>query len=378
MTSTRHNFSALKQRGYATLATTVVVLLLITFIAFLTARSVLIGQQTTTNQYRTQQAFDAAQSGLEYGLVYLNEQTAITDGMETAGTLPNGSVYTITYVFQEGNNILINIISNGVSEDGVAKRRVEQLVKKSNAIPSEPLKVRGQVDMSGNAVITNLEGNRTIYTGDPAVTLSQGAQTVLAGGVSSTAGNIRSDIVYVAALATVSDDNLMTGTLGATITQLSDGATVTASGSGKQNYNTLVNGLSGTTIHITQSGEVQLNSNVVVGTTESPVNLIVLGALALSDNAVIYGNVIATGGVALSGNIQVHGLVFSLGDVGVNTAGAANHTPVQGAVVVGGLFSGTGNAHIAYNSTILRTTLGTGTYGKVPGSWKDISGEADE
>lgn len=379
MINMHRKFSAKQQKGYATLAITVVVLLLITLIAFVTARAVLTEQQTTNSQYHTQQAFNAAQAGLDYGLVYLNKnQSAVTDGMTLSGSLPDGSTYGITYTFIGGSSDTIKITSKGVSKDGTAERSVQQLVKLvtsgGGTIPETPLSARGQVDLSGSAIVTNLEGSKTVSTGDPAPTVSGHAQTVLSSGVSSTSSGIGSDISYDATLGGYTDTQLQINVLGVTIAQLGASATVTATGSGNTNYNTLVDGLTGVTIHITQDGSAELNSNTVVGSSDKPVNLVITGDLKLSGNLIIYGNVITTGAVDISGNVQIYGLVFSLGDIGVESSVSGN-TQIHGGIVVGGIFSGSGNASISYDSAILEDTLSiiTGDYAKVPGSWKDIS-----
>jgi len=68
-----------KQRGAATLAITLIVLLLITMITLFTARSLVTEQRVSANQYRAEQAESAASAGLDLGTALLNIQRVSVD-----------------------------------------------------------------------------------------------------------------------------------------------------------------------------------------------------------------------------------------------------------------------------------------------------------
>lgn len=72
-----------RQRGAATLFTTIVVLVLMTMIAFFANRGVLFERKTAANQYRSTKAIEAADAGLEWALANLNSFRRITTGCET-------------------------------------------------------------------------------------------------------------------------------------------------------------------------------------------------------------------------------------------------------------------------------------------------------
>ncbi len=66
----------IKQRGAATLAITLVVLLLITIITLFTARSMVTEQRVSANQYRAEQAEGAARAALDFGIALIDRVTA--------------------------------------------------------------------------------------------------------------------------------------------------------------------------------------------------------------------------------------------------------------------------------------------------------------
>lgn len=80
---------AARQRGAATLFTTIIVLVLMTMIAFFANRGVLFERKTAANQYRSTKAIEAADAGLEWALANLNSFRRITAGCAT--TTASGS-----------------------------------------------------------------------------------------------------------------------------------------------------------------------------------------------------------------------------------------------------------------------------------------------
>jgi Tfp pilus assembly protein PilX len=61
-----------RQRGAATLVVVMVLFFVVALTAAYTARNLLFEQRTSTNQYRSTQAFEAAEAGLEWALAMLN------------------------------------------------------------------------------------------------------------------------------------------------------------------------------------------------------------------------------------------------------------------------------------------------------------------
>ena len=73
-----------RQRGVAALAISVLLLFGITLIAFFANRGLLFEQKTSANQYRSTQAFEVAEAGLEWAVAMLNDTTLIDDTCSAA------------------------------------------------------------------------------------------------------------------------------------------------------------------------------------------------------------------------------------------------------------------------------------------------------
>ena len=73
-----------RQRGAATLFTTIIVLVLMTLIAFFANRSVIFESRTAANQYRSTKALEAAEAGIEWSLANLNSLRRITAACATS------------------------------------------------------------------------------------------------------------------------------------------------------------------------------------------------------------------------------------------------------------------------------------------------------
>lgn len=68
-----HIHSIKTQRGAASLFTALILLVGITLVTFLTAKTVLVATQMTANNYRSAQAFAAANAGMDYALAYFGD-----------------------------------------------------------------------------------------------------------------------------------------------------------------------------------------------------------------------------------------------------------------------------------------------------------------
>lgn len=78
-----------RQRGAATLFTTIVVLVLMTMVAFFANRGVLFERKTAANQYRSTKAIEAAEAGIEWALANLNSMRRVNAACAT--TTASGS-----------------------------------------------------------------------------------------------------------------------------------------------------------------------------------------------------------------------------------------------------------------------------------------------
>lgn len=364
-----------KQRGYAVLALTLAILLAVSLLTVFVTKVLVSEHRSSHNLYREHQAKQAAQAGLEYAINNLDTNRAtIADNDTVTGTLPNNSTYSATYSFVGGNNDTVNITSTGYSVDGVVSQTASQQVKWAGvefSAPTEPLDVVGAVTLSGNADISNDEGSSSVNSGST-VSYSGSAVSSSTDG-SSNASGVGGDVVQNdGGLSGLTSDQLAQQVFGLTISQMANYANTSYTNSTDTNYSSTLNGLTNSIVAITQtdSSSAILNSNTTIGSSGNPVTIIVEGNISISGNVVIYGNVIASGVVSISGNTVINGTVFS-GD-SINVTPLLGNTVINGALIVAGPFNGSGNLEINYSSAeLVNNAPSLGSYGKVPGTWKD-------
>ncbi len=349
------------ERGAATLLLTVVMLLTATLIVLFAASYSLMQQKIGANQYRNQKAYEAAEAGLEFGIVYLNQNSATILANPVLGKIPNfsnssttnvilgnGCQYSIVYSNPIAFNYqLILITSTGTSADGTGTKVIQQLVQFGSSFdnpPTNPMTIQGSVTLSGNAQVNNLTGSTTVITGS-SLSMSGNADTNTATG-GSNAGHTGSDVqTNVASVASMNS--------AAFFAQYFAGGSAALKNSANYYYTSNyanANGITGASIWVDQSASY--GGNTTIGSSLSPVVLIVNGNLSVSGNFTVYGFVYVIGNFTSSGNAVVNG-----------------------SLAVTGTMTGSGNDQTNFNSTILNTLKqlpSIGYYGRVGGSWKDF------
>jgi hypothetical protein len=228
-----------KQKGLATLAVSSILLFIVTGISLFTAKAMLTEQKIVTNTYRFEQASQAAQAGLDYGMIYLMENTSsVATNTELTGSLSNGATYSVILA-HVGSADLFQLTATGLSDDASASRVIKQQARNINASSvsmSVPVKATGAVTVDGNADIVNLQYDSTINCGG-AVSLGGSASTVISSGVGSNSTTIGPDIsCNDAGLAALSSAELFDDQFGTSFSSYAPAATLTYSGSGHQNY----------------------------------------------------------------------------------------------------------------------------------------------
>jgi hypothetical protein len=361
-------------RGAATLVIAVLLLVTATLIVVFAGSYSIMQQKISANQIRNQQAYEAAEAGLEFGINYLqlNSTTILatpsgghilpyTSASTTNVTLSNNSRFSIVYTNPTANDYtLILITVTGTSDDGTASRVVQQLVKYGSVLftPSHnAITTKGSVNISGNGKVTNTQYNSTVVSAS-AMTLNGNAKTITSTGTSSTPGNIQSDVEQNnAILSDMSVDDLFSAYFGAPMAQIKSTMGHVYSSAGSTNYSSILSGMTGTTIWIDQpSGSATLSGNTTIGSADNPVLIIVNGDLDISGNTTIYGFIFVAGSTAattdITGNFNLTG--------GLATADSLNIS---------------GNVNVIYDSSALvgvQTSLPSTYYAKVPASWKDF------
>jgi Tfp pilus assembly protein PilX len=326
-----------KHVGAVTLFMSVVLMTISTLIVLFAANYSFTHTKAVLNHTKNQQAYHAAQAGLEYGIAYVAQHGSTITGSPVSGyvnygsadmnltnvSLANYAKYSVTYTNPVANNYrLLAITSTGVSDDGTATEIVRQQVYASVSSLNAAITTQGDLVSSGDVSIVGPNG-------------------VHAGGSVTQSGNvtINSIVQNDTMLRDMTSDALFSSVFGVSKASMQAQSTYFANTSGLQ-YNTL-------------TGKNWINSNVVIsgnntiGTPSNPVLLVINGSLIASGTVNIYGVVYVMGGLTMLGNVNFIGGVVA-----------------EGAVTVSGSVG-------TYNSSIV-SAFAASHYAKVPGSWKDF------
>lgn len=364
--------SHLHTMGAATLVMALMLVFVSTIIIIFAANFGLMQDKVITNITRNNQAFEAAQAGLEYGVNYLNKRSATilfnpvsgyiqpySDSNTSNVTLSNNSKYTITYSNPTAYNYkTIKISSTGISDDDTSTRTVSQLVQFGSTllnIPTKPLFSKGSVSLAASSQIQNDYNNYTIDSAS-SVSLTDSSQTILNSGTSSTPALLKSDVTENnSILNDMSSADFFSSYFGLSDSLVKSSVGFYYENSTDTNYRTMLSGKTATSIWIDQTaGLATINGFSFIGSSSDPVLLIVNGNNVFTGFVIIYGFLFVNGTIttASGANINIIGGVSSTGDI-----------------------SGPGTFQVYYSPTVLnnlQTQRGMQYYAKIPGSWKDF------
>lgn len=186
------------QRGAVTLMTALVLLICITLVTFLAAKTVLVETQITADNYRMTQAVAAANAAMDYGVAYF-DNGGFDQVINATGVVGNDSVVDViadrSYVSADGTQTTTAsltfsnaagtrcvaagetpsmksglITAVGRSDDGLATRTISQCVGTIDVFggngPKQSLISRGGVGLTGNYQVINRYYNTTCWSGD--------------------------------------------------------------------------------------------------------------------------------------------------------------------------------------------------------------------
>lgn len=333
-----------KQKGAAILIVTVILLVSALLGMMYATTHGVFQQKTTTNQYGNNQAYEAAQAGLEFGLVYLvaNSTTILaspsggfinygsTDTNITNITLANSSRYSIVYTNPTASNYsILTITSTGSNQDGTATEVIREQVTRSTSNISAA-NIIGSITVNGHG--GNITGASAIHSGGSA------DPDAVSGGGSITSND--------AALGGMTGAEFFMSIFGKSKATIQSQSTVYANEASVP-WGSSLNGF------VWVNGNVSLAGNTVAGSVANPVVLIVNGTYSSAGNATVNGLVYVTGDVDLRGNGTINGILFSESDLTFR-----------------------GNGSLNYNTSIVNALLNNGSilgsYTQIPGSWKDF------
>lgn len=360
------------EKGAATLLFAVVLIVLSTLIIIFAANFGRTQDQIVANQHRNNQAFQAAEAGMEFAINYLqkNLSTIIafpangfinySDSSTTNIALPNGSKFSAVYTNPTANNYdLILITSTGVSDDGSSSHVVIQLVQKGIFLPTpgtRTLTSKGTVFLDTGTIIKNIITNQNVQAGST-VTFNGTAISVTSTGTTSSSSGIGPDVQQNSgAISSESQADFFTTYFDSNTDILKGEVDHYYTNSSNTDYSATLNNFVGTSIWIDQATgtTATINGATTIGSSTNPVILVVNGNLSLTGGVTIYGFVFVTGTTTMTipnGKNNITGGFVSAGNV--NLTGTT----------------------ITYDATVLsnlQTNPAMRYFAKVPGSWKDF------
>lgn len=353
------------QHGEVILTIVFVLLGTISLLVLFVANAGIIGAHVIANEYQTQQAFEAAAAGMDYGVVYLQENSnsiiADSDADGTINTnsfsqtLSDGSNFTLSYTNPVANDFtLIEITVVGTSADSNASRQMKQLVKFvsfGEYFTPLPLVTKGYVEITGSALVRNLVTPTTIWSGSN-IDFQGAGHTESNDGSGSSKSYTHTDVVpNYSALGGLSNDVFFTNFFGVSAETVKSSANSYFSSNDTKIYNSELEGKQGELIWIDQTGgDAKITSAVQIGSQANPVILVVNGDFKTSGSPVIYGFIYVTGNLELTGNEQINGGIIANGEAKLD-----------------------GSSEVIYNATVLDNVRNSfGLFNIVPGSWKDF------
>lgn len=360
-----------KNFGFTILLLTVTLLLISTMLILFSAQYSTLRLKISSNLSGNQQAFEAAQAGIEAAIPYFQSNYSAIIAQQSGGflqpyqnsstqnvALANNSSYSFVFSNSTANNFqLITITSTGTNADGTSTRILSQQIYpySSGAVPSDSIQTQANMTLKDSSIVTNTQTNSNIRTGGT-ITIQNSAQTVTNTGVSSTASTQGPDISSNDSLfASESANSFFQNYFGVSSSTLQSIANYTYTNNSDTNYN-LLNGVVGAIIWINQINNLAtINGSTTIGSLASPVILVVNGNFTLSGFATVYGVVFVlnpTSDTRITSSASINGALASTDDIRLSTSALLNY-----------------NASVLYR---LPTTGASPSYAKLPGSWKDF------
>lgn len=403
-----------KQAGAVTLLTSVVILMLATILIIAVSRTTIMEQRISGNEIRSRQALEAAEAGLNFGMAYVTQTTqggatvpsgadknknSIADTIALT-TVTGGASYSVAFCDPTISLATIScpdapgavvctsapvtylrsprIVACGWSDDVLGRAMVSQRVGTVPAVakgPTNPLTVKGAVNVSGSATVTNYYNNLTVWSGGSLSNIGNSGKTfvrnptvsppassvpppaVPSGGCTSTGDYVCATDKNTTGPDVIDADPTLSNLTSAQLFYNYFGvADVAAYQSSIASMAAVAPGNVSSLEGVKQesfvvSGSINSNMNITIGSRDQPVVMIIDGNWSGGGNTTIYGLVYVRGNVDLSGNNRI-----------------------QGAVIVEGAVSATGSLDVVFDPKVMENIGPGGGVGKpalIPGSWRD-------
>lgn len=384
------------QSGVAALGVTIVLLLVVSLMTLYANRAIWLEQRTSSNQFRSKEALEAAEAGLERMLSVLGVRTSGTAAAELYDYLTKDSASgaynlvspAVPLVGSPGTNrmfsVQLDLISgdtapqkqfqitstggsdcSNVADIGTCQSRAIARIKvRLTGLVAKPpdsgLVVKNDTNLSGSScVVNNTNSGKAIRTGSGSINVTGGGgggtsakgctgsnTTILdgtqnAGACSGT--NPNTSCTDPSITPYTSGDDFFKSFFDATKSEMQSVATTTLTDTEPTApaYGELI------WVNVTQNGPI-INGGVY-GSTTDPTILILNGDSKFSGNVTIYGIVYVIGSLTVQGTLEI-----------------------EGAVIVENNATISGNAQVAKNQDVLNALSGGAPpVVKIMGSWKD-------
>ena len=391
------------QKGAATIAMAIILLILISIAVFTVNGSVVRETKVINSGVRSQQAFEAAEAGLAAATDYFKEDwdrdndeiidpVYDTDGDGigdiNSAVVGTGRVEITTTDVSSGIMKMIRVESTGFSDDSTATRTVTQIVSKPDPtpnLPDNPLTTRISIDVDGSATVLNPEGNTNIWSGGEADIFSNNSvateiadpqdpdypdcmETPLTCNTipSSNQLNAGSDILAKdSRLQNSSEDDLFLYYFGLPksvyrdyiVTLETTGATANSDAQYATEEIIWIDG----DVNLENTTTIGWSVNVTAGSPcpDSPLrtSILIIDGNATMSGTTLFGMVYVTGNAIIADSTDIHGALV-----------VGNNLIVQETSTTGTA----GSLDLVYNSDVLRSARRSGSMLPVAGSWKDF------
>jgi hypothetical protein len=392
------------QRGAVTLVLAIVLLVLTSMVAAYTGSTILFEQKVSANEFRTGQAFEAAESGLSSAVAYLasrggadKNRDGVIDPVYDLDGDGIGDINTDT--FSDSSSVAVSISGTfpnyaieavGVSDDLSATRTVRIIGASVDAIPNapeNPLTTRGVVVINGSATVHNPEGHSTIWGGNDVDLVSNNATATNVADPNDsgyptcmdtpmTCGTTRSSTKVAIGMDVIENDSSLANLTESQMFQNFFGSSMANYRASRvtlevaaANANNLSTDDASPGVHLATGEVIWVEGDTVLeNITTVGCAVPVTGAGNCDDSDLDPSVLIINGNLETKGTPTFYGIVFVVGSIFLG----GNNT-VHGAMVVSGEIQSTtgGSLDIWYNSDMLNWSRDNGPLAGSPGSWRD-------
>ena len=369
-----------------------------------TSRTVVMEEKISGNDFRTRQAFEAAESGLHIAAAYIGRRGGadkdnddILDGVFDTDGDGIGDVNTMTFdnfssttVTLTGTFPQIGIQADGFSDDRTATRTIHAIGSTADAFPNapeNPLTSKGTVVIGGSATVHNPEGSSTVWSGsdvklgsnnstatnianpaDPNYPVCMDTPMTCSTTRSSTKTSVGLDVIeYDSSIANLTAEQMFENYFGLSSTNYRESRVTLEVAAA--DANNLASDEAAPGVHLGVGEVIWVEGNTTLGNvTTVGCEVPVTGGGTCPAASLDPSILIINGDLTADGTPNFYGVVYVIGNVNIT-----GNSTVTGAMIVASSLSNStgGSTDIWYNSDVLKASRDNGKLAVAPGSWHD-------